>query len=234
MNDDRGMGEPASTGSPGAELPGHDGDRAVGAEPEIPGGTGTMTPPPGRDATAESGDTGGQATGPGGPAGAEASRRLLRHGRGGCGLFRHGPGWCGRGWCRNGWSGPGQRRPVQAEAPPLLVVGTTRPVRARPGHHAGDQDLRGAGVLHPVLVDGEHPQHRGQGPGQQAHLPLPLDRPRRRDRVQRGGLVGSAEPPAVQRPGRPAGQRVRARSRRAVRDLAGRARLHQAGHRGAR
>jgi signal peptidase I len=32
-----------------------------------------MTPPPGRDATAESGDTGGQATGPGGPGGAQAS-----------------------------------------------------------------------------------------------------------------------------------------------------------------
>jgi signal peptidase I len=31
-----------------------------------------MTPPPGRDATAESGDTGGQATGPGGPAQASA------------------------------------------------------------------------------------------------------------------------------------------------------------------
>ena len=232
MNDDRGMGEPASTGSPGAELPGHDGDRAVGAEPEIPGGTGTMTPPPGRDATAESGDTGGQATGPGGPAGAEASAGSsgTRHGRGGCrALAGTGPSGAG-----TRWSGPGQRRPVQAEAPPLLVVGTTRPVRARPGHHAGDQDLRGAGVLHPVLVDGEHPRHRGQGPGQQAHLPLPLDRPRRRDRVQRGGLVGSAEPPAVQRPGRPAGQRVRARGRRAVRDLTGRARLHQAGHRGAR
>jgi signal peptidase I len=73
MNDDRGVGEPASTGSAGVELPGHDGDRAVGAEPEIPGGTGTMTPPPGRDAMAESGDTGGQATGPGGPGGAQAS-----------------------------------------------------------------------------------------------------------------------------------------------------------------
>ncbi len=32
-----------------------------------------MTPPPGRDAMAESGDTGGQATGPGGPGGAQAS-----------------------------------------------------------------------------------------------------------------------------------------------------------------
>ncbi|MGH3282160.1 MAG: hypothetical protein ACRDNW_23910, partial [Trebonia sp.] len=66
MNDDRGMGEPAITGSAGVELPGHDGDGAVGAEPEMPGGTGTMTPPPRRDATAQSGDTGGQATGPGG------------------------------------------------------------------------------------------------------------------------------------------------------------------------
>jgi signal peptidase I len=70
MNDDRGMGEPAITGSPGVELPGHDGDRAVTAEPEMPGGTGTMTPPPRRDATAQSGDSGGQATGPGGPGGA--------------------------------------------------------------------------------------------------------------------------------------------------------------------
>src|SRR5580704_12062324 len=73
MNDDRGMGERASTGSPGTELPGHDGDRAVGAEPEIPGGTGTMTPPPRSDATAESGDTGGQATGPVGRGGAQTA-----------------------------------------------------------------------------------------------------------------------------------------------------------------
>jgi signal peptidase I len=73
MNDDRSMGEPASTGSPGTELPGHDGDRAVGADPEIPGGTGTMTPPPRSDATAESGDTGGQAAGPVGPGGAQAA-----------------------------------------------------------------------------------------------------------------------------------------------------------------
>jgi len=64
MNDDRGMGEPAMTGSPGVELPGQDGDRAVTAEPEMPGGTGTMTPPPRRDATGQSGDSGGQATGP--------------------------------------------------------------------------------------------------------------------------------------------------------------------------
>ena len=73
MNDDRGIGEPASTGSPGVELPGHDGDGAVGAEPEIPRGTGTMTPPPRCDATAQSGDTGGQAAAPGGPARAQAS-----------------------------------------------------------------------------------------------------------------------------------------------------------------
>ncbi|MGO9217585.1 MAG: signal peptidase I, partial [Streptosporangiaceae bacterium] len=72
MNDDQGTGEPAMTGSPGVELPGHDGDRAASAEPEMPGGTGTMTPPPRRDATAQSGDTGAQASGPGGPGGAQA------------------------------------------------------------------------------------------------------------------------------------------------------------------
>ena len=68
MNDDQGLGEPAITGSAGVELPGHDGDRAVGAEPEMSGGTGTMTPPPRRDAAAQSGDTGGQVAGPGGRA----------------------------------------------------------------------------------------------------------------------------------------------------------------------
>ncbi len=60
------------TGSSDVELPGHDGDKAVSAEPEMPGGTGTMTPPPRRDATAQSGDTGGQASSPGGPGRAQA------------------------------------------------------------------------------------------------------------------------------------------------------------------
>ena len=64
MNDDQGLGEPAITGSAGVELPGHDGDRAVGAEPEMSGGTGTMTPPPRRDATAQSGDSWRSGRGP--------------------------------------------------------------------------------------------------------------------------------------------------------------------------
>ena len=112
MNDDRGMGEPASTGSPGTELPGHDSDTAVGAEPEIPGGTGTMTPPPRSDATAESGDTGGQATGPAGPGAAQASDGSP--GPGGADAGAAGPGAADPGAAGAGAAGGGAARATQS------------------------------------------------------------------------------------------------------------------------
>ncbi len=62
-----------------------------------------MTPPPGRDATAESGDTGGQATGPGGPAGAEASAGSA----GSSGTGAAGAGSSGTGAAGAGTAGPG-------------------------------------------------------------------------------------------------------------------------------
>ena len=64
-----------------------------------------MTPPPGRDATAESGDTGGQATGPGGPAGAEASAGSSGTGAAGAGSSGTGP--AGAGAAGAGTAGPG-------------------------------------------------------------------------------------------------------------------------------
>jgi signal peptidase I len=42
MNDDRGRGDPAVTGSQGAGQHGHDADGEVGADRELPGGTGAM------------------------------------------------------------------------------------------------------------------------------------------------------------------------------------------------
>ncbi len=68
MNDDRSMGDPAVTGSGGLGRPGSDGDSAVSADGEMPGGTGTMTPPSGVPADGAEGLPAGTDEGPAGPA----------------------------------------------------------------------------------------------------------------------------------------------------------------------
>ena len=60
------------------------------------------------------------------------------------------------------------------------------------------QGVRRAGVLHPLRVDGEHPAARRPDPGQQDRLRLPVDRARRRRRVQRRRLLGPGRAGAVQ------------------------------------
>jgi signal peptidase I len=69
----------------------------------MPGGTGTMTPPPRRDATGQSGDSGGQATGPGGP-GSDST------GPGSTGPGSTGPGGPGPGSTGGAQGGPGAAR----------------------------------------------------------------------------------------------------------------------------
>ena len=69
----------------------------------------------------------------------------------------------------------GQAAPQDGAQAPLVLARAAGPDRDRAGHRAADQDLRGPGVLHPVVLDGEHARHRRQGPGQQAGLRLPLD-----------------------------------------------------------
>ncbi|CAM5379301.1 signal peptidase I [Streptomyces pilosus] len=64
---------------------------------------------------------------------------------------RAAPGGAGR---------PGRRlgtRLAPREAAPLLLEGAAHPHRHRPGAGAADQDVPGAGVLHPVRLDAEHP-----------------------------------------------------------------------------
>jgi signal peptidase I len=76
MNDDRSMGDPAVTGSGGLGRPGSDGDSAVSADGEMPGGTGTMTPPTGVAADGAGALPAGADDGPAGPArGADGGHR---------------------------------------------------------------------------------------------------------------------------------------------------------------
>jgi signal peptidase I len=78
MNDDRGMGDPAVTGSGGYGRPGGDGDPAA-ADGEVPGGTGTMTPAPRAATGAPAGPGATAGAGAGGPAqGRQAGRRRGR------------------------------------------------------------------------------------------------------------------------------------------------------------
>ncbi|GGR42280.1 signal peptidase I [Streptomyces griseostramineus] len=56
----------------------------------------------------------------------------------------------------HGGGGAGRRRPPGEEAP-LLLEGAADPGRYRAGAGAADQDVPGAGVLHPVRLDAEHP-----------------------------------------------------------------------------
>ncbi len=68
MNDDRSMGDPAVTGSGGPGRPGSDGDGVVSADGEMPGGTGTMTPPARSPADGAGTLPAGAGGGPAGPA----------------------------------------------------------------------------------------------------------------------------------------------------------------------
>ena len=68
MNDDRSIGDPAVTGPGGLGRPGSDGDSAVSADGEMPGGTGTITPPSSAPADAAGALPAGALDGPAGPA----------------------------------------------------------------------------------------------------------------------------------------------------------------------
>ena len=95
--------------------------------------------------------------------------------------------------------GPGRAR--TGRKTPVVLARAAGADRDRAGDRAGHQDLRGPGVLHPVVLDGEHARHRRQGAGQQARLSTSA-------RIQPGDIVvfngaGSWDPVPPVRP-RPA------------------------------
>ncbi len=200
-----------------------------------------MTPPPRRDATAQSGDAGGpegadgtgSAGGPGSPGGAGGPG-----GTGGDG----GPDGAGGTGSDGGPGGAGR-----AEAGTATAAAARSRKRRRISWWA-ELLLLFVLALSIMLVIKTYVVQAFYIPSSSMENTLDIG-----DKVlvnkliyhfrsiERGDVIvfngeGSwdpAEPGGVQRSGRPAGQQVRARRRRSVRHLPGRARLHQAGHRAA-
>ena len=85
-----------------------------------------------------------------------------------------------------GHGDPRRRRPSPpAKAPPQLLARAPGARRRRAGARARHQVLRDPGLLHPVLLDGEHPGNQRPGADQQDRLPPAADPPRRHHRVRR-------------------------------------------------
>ena len=210
MNDDRGRGDPATTGSQGVGQHGPDADGAVGADREIPGETGTMGTADGQAGPSDgqaglnagqAGPADGQASGPSDPAGPSDP-----------------PGATGPG-ARAGASRARKRTRRRISwwtelialfvlALVIMLVIKTYMIQAFfiPSSSMESTLDVGDKVLVNKLVYHFRP-----------------DRARRHRGVQRGRLVGPAEPARLQRPDRPLGQPVRPRGDRPVRHLARRA-----------
>ena len=82
-------------------------------------------------------------------------------------------------------------RQARASAAQVVPARAARHRHHRAGHLGAHQDLPGAGVLHPVGVDGEHPAGQRPGARQQARRQAGRDPPRRRRRLPGPGRLAA-------------------------------------------